>query len=78
MVTVLFPVFKVIAGGLKVPVFLVTDPYIFPARWILDTLPNTDLFLISAYNNQVSLPKDPRITVIEKPLSLKSIAKLIT
>ena len=48
------------------------------ARWILDTLPNTDLFLISAYNNQVSLPKDPRITVIEKPLSLKSIAKLIT
>ena len=48
------------------------------AKWILDTLPNTDLFLISAYNNQVSLPQNPRVTIIEKPLSLKSIQKLIS
>jgi DNA-binding response OmpR family regulator len=48
------------------------------AKWILDTLPNTDLFLISAYNNQVSVPQDSRVTVIEKPLSLKSIERLIS
>ncbi len=47
-------------------------------KWILDTLPNINLYLISAYNNQVSLPQDPRVTIIEKPLSLKSIEKLIS
>jgi DNA-binding response OmpR family regulator len=48
------------------------------AEWLLKELPNTDLFLISAYKITASVPKDPRITIMEKPLSLKTIEKLIS
>jgi DNA-binding response OmpR family regulator len=48
------------------------------AEWLLNELPATDLFLISAYKSVPSLPKNPRLTVIEKPLSLKTLEKLIS
>src|SRR5215831_15035118 len=48
------------------------------AGWLLETLPKTDLFLISAYKTVPSLPQDPRLTIIEKPLSLKAIERLIS
>ncbi len=48
------------------------------AEYLLSVLPTTDIFLISAYKNVPSLPDDPRITIIEKPLSLKAIEKLIS
>ena len=47
------------------------------AGYLLDALPNANIFLISAYKSVPSLPEDPRLTVIEKPLSLKAIEKLI-
>src|SRR5687767_745848 len=34
------------------------------AEYLLNALPHTDLFLISAYKTISSLPQDPRITVI--------------
>ena len=48
------------------------------AGYLLEALPKTDIFLISAYKATPSLPDDPRLTVIEKPLSLKAIEKLIS
>ena len=48
------------------------------AEWLLETLPRTNIFLISAYKYMPSIPKDPRLTIIEKPLSLKSIETLIS
>lgn len=48
------------------------------AKWLLETLPKADIFLISAYKTTPSLPDDPRLTIIEKPLSLKAIEKLIS
>lgn len=47
------------------------------ASYLLDALPNADIFLISAYKSTPSIPESPRITVIEKPLSLKAIGQLI-
>ena len=48
------------------------------AEWFLNELPDADIFLISAYKSMPSLPDNPRITIIEKPLSLKAIEKLIS
>ena len=48
------------------------------AGYLLETLPKADIFLISAYKFIPSIPNDPRLTVIEKPLSLKTIEKLIS
>jgi DNA-binding NtrC family response regulator len=47
------------------------------AGYFLDMLPNAYIFLISAYKSVPSLPEDPRLTIIEKPLSLKAIESLI-
>jgi DNA-binding response OmpR family regulator len=47
------------------------------AEWILSELPNTNLFLISAYKTVPSIPKNPRLKVIEKPLSLRIIENLV-
>lgn len=47
------------------------------AEWFLQELPRAYIFLISAYKAVPSLPQDPRLTVIEKPLSLKAIESLI-
>ena len=48
------------------------------AEYLLEALPKADIFLISAYKAMPSLPQDPRLTIIEKPLSLKAIEKLIS
>ena len=48
------------------------------AGYLLEALPKPDLFLISAYKSVPDIPKDPRVTIIEKPLSLKAIEKLIS
>ncbi|MFT4152841.1 response regulator [Parafilimonas sp.] len=49
------------------------------AGYLLEALPNTALYLISAYKSAgESVPENPRITVIEKPLSLKAIEDLIS
>lgn len=48
------------------------------AGYLLEVLPKTNIFLISAYKSLPSLPHDPRLTVIEKPLSLKNIESLIS
>lgn len=48
------------------------------AGYLLEALPNTDIYLISAFKSIPSLPKNPRITIIEKPLSLKAIGELIS
>lgn len=48
------------------------------AEHLLSVLPRTNIFLISAYKSMPSLPKDPRLTIIEKPLSLKAIETLIS
>ena len=48
------------------------------AGYLLEALPNTNLYLISAYKSNTDIPKNPRITIIEKPLSLKAIEKLIS
>jgi DNA-binding response OmpR family regulator len=47
------------------------------AGYLLEALPNANIFLISAYKSVPSLPTDPRLTIIEKPLSLKAIESLI-
>jgi DNA-binding response OmpR family regulator len=48
------------------------------AGYLLEALPKATIFLISAYKAVPSLPQDPRLTIIEKPLSLKEIEKLIS
>lgn len=48
------------------------------AGYLLEALPKADIYLISAYKVIPSLPQDPRITIIEKPLSLKAIEQLIS
>ena len=48
------------------------------AGWLLNALPKANIFLISAYKATPSLPDDPRLAIIEKPLSLKAIEKLIS
>ncbi|HEY2726103.1 MAG TPA: response regulator [Parafilimonas sp.] len=48
------------------------------AEWFLKELPMTNIFLISAYKFIPSLPDNPRLTIIEKPLSLKAIEQLIS
>ena len=48
------------------------------AEWLLNELPEADLYLISAYKSAPALPKNPRLRIIEKPLSLKVIEKLIS
>jgi DNA-binding response OmpR family regulator len=47
------------------------------AGYLLEALPNANIFLISAYKSVPSLPENPRLTIIEKPLSLKTIESLI-
>ena len=47
------------------------------AAYLLEALPNANIFLISAYKSLPSLPENPRLTIIEKPLSLKAIESLI-
>ena len=48
------------------------------AGWLLDNLPKADIYLISAYKTTPELPVNPRLKVIEKPLSLKTIEKLLS
>jgi len=48
------------------------------ASYLLEAFPKADIFLISAYKSMPSLPQDPRLTIIEKPLSLKIIEQLIS
>jgi DNA-binding NtrC family response regulator len=48
------------------------------AEWLLDKLPKTDIYLISAYKTTPELPENPRLKIIEKPLSLKTIEKLLS
>lgn len=47
------------------------------AEWLLNELPKTDIYLISAYKATHDLPENPRLKIIEKPLSLKTIEKLL-
>jgi DNA-binding response OmpR family regulator len=47
------------------------------AEWLLNELPNAEIYLISAYKSTPALPVDPRLKIIEKPLSLKTIEKLL-
>ena len=47
------------------------------AGYLLEALPNANIFLISAYKSVPSLPEDPRLIIIEKPLSLKAIERFI-
>jgi DNA-binding response OmpR family regulator len=48
------------------------------AEWFLKQLPEAFIFLISAYKYMPSIPQSSRLTIIEKPLSLKNIEKLIS
>ena len=48
------------------------------AEWLLEELPETEIYLISAYKTTAVLPVNPRLKIIEKPLSLKTIEKLIS
>jgi DNA-binding response OmpR family regulator len=48
------------------------------AEWFLNQLPEAFIFLISAYKYMPSIPQNPRLTIIEKPLSLKNIEQLIS
>ncbi len=48
------------------------------ANYLLEALPETYLYLISAYKSNVNIPQNPRVTIIEKPLSLKAIEQLIS
>ncbi len=48
------------------------------AEWFLNELPSVCIYLISAFKSSVSLPINPRLKIIEKPLSLNQIEKLIT
>lgn len=47
------------------------------AEWLLDKLPKAHIYLISAYKTTPSLPDNPRLEIIEKPLSLQTIEKLL-
>jgi len=47
------------------------------AAYLLEAFPNANIFLISAYKSVPSLPVNPRLTIMEKPLSLKTIEQLI-
>ncbi len=47
------------------------------AEWLLKELPQSLIFLISAYKPNPTLPDNPRLKIIEKPLSLKTIENLI-
>ena len=47
------------------------------AEWLLNELPGTEIYLISAYKTAPALPANPRLKVIEKPLSLKMIETLL-
>ena len=47
------------------------------AEWLLTTLPDANIYLISAYKTIPILPQSDRLKVIEKPLSLKEIEKLL-
>lgn len=48
------------------------------AEWLLNELPESIIFLISAYKPNPTLPISPRLKIIEKPLSLKIIENLIS
>lgn len=48
------------------------------AEWFLNQLPDASIYLISAYKSTPALPANPRLQIIEKPLSLKVIEKLIS
>ena len=48
------------------------------AEWLLNLLPEADIYLISAYKTVPSIPENARLKIIEKPLSLKSIEQLIS
>jgi len=48
------------------------------AEWFLNEFPQTDVYLISAYKTAPSLPDNPRLTIIEKPLSLKVLEQLVS
>lgn len=48
------------------------------AEWFLNQLPDASIYLISAYKSTLPLPANPRLQIIEKPLSLKVIEKLIS
>ena len=48
------------------------------AEWFLSELPNSYIYLISAYKTTPSLPENTRLKIIEKPLSLKVIEQLIS
>ena len=48
------------------------------AEWFLNELPSVNIYLISAYKVSFALPINPRLKVIEKPLSLNQIEKLIS
>ena len=47
------------------------------AEWLLNELPHAEIYLISAYKSTPALPVNPRLKIIEKPLSLKTIEKLL-
>ncbi|HYJ62516.1 MAG TPA: response regulator [Parafilimonas sp.] len=48
------------------------------AEWLLNELPQADIYLISAYKTTPALPANPRLKIIEKPLSLKTIEQLLS
>ena len=48
------------------------------AEWLLNELPQAEIYLISAYKTTPALPANPRLKVIEKPLSLKTIEQLLS
>ncbi len=48
------------------------------AEWFLDELPAVCIYLISAFKTSAALPVNPRLKILEKPLSLKLIEKLIS
>ena len=48
------------------------------AEWLLNELPKADIYLISAYKTTPALPANPRLKIIEKPLSLKTIEQLLS
>ena len=48
------------------------------AEWLLNLLPEAEIYLISAYKSVPAVSESSRLKIIEKPLSLKSIEKLIS
>jgi DNA-binding response OmpR family regulator len=48
------------------------------AEWLLNELPQAEIYLISAFKTTPALPANPRLKVIEKPLSLKTIEQLLS